>query len=433
MWQTRWRVVVGIVWSWAIVVACDLSGAASPGGAAGYPPGVLALWVELGPTGVAIARAITIRQDCPVVNLGTQSQGMYVRAEPDPSDFPVRVCETIIPPGTASAAVEGHTLPMPKSRPQRVVIIGDTGCRLKAPAAFQACNDAQAWPFAAVARGAARWQPDLVVHVGDYHYRESPCPRGNAGCSGSPWGDNWATWNADFFTPAAELLRAAPWVVVRGNHEVCRRAGHGWFRFLDPQLPSLGCQDYTAPYAVPLGETQLLVLDSANALDETAPPELVAFYTTQFETLRQETGSDAWLVMHHPIRGLGQSDSVEGGPSPFQLNATLQAASSDRLGQAITLVLSGHLHLFEALSFGAGRPPQLIVGHGGTALDPAITVPLVGREIGGVKVAQGMALDRFGFATLEPSDHGWTATARDVDGRAMARCGITTAGMSCAQ
>jgi hypothetical protein len=137
--------------------------------------------------------------------------------------------------------------------------------------------------------------------------------------------------------------------------------------------------------------------------------------------------------MHHPIRGLGQSDSVEGGPSQFQLNATLQAASSDGLVQAITLVLSGHLHLFEALSFGAGRPPQLIVGHGGTALDPTITLPFVGREVGGVRVTHGMALDRFGFATLEPSDHGWTATARDANGRAMARCGITTAGMSCAQ
>jgi hypothetical protein len=29
-------------------------------------------------------------------------------------------------------------------------------------------------------------------------------------------------------------LRAAPWIVVRGNHEICRRAGPGYFRLLDP-------------------------------------------------------------------------------------------------------------------------------------------------------------------------------------------------------
>jgi hypothetical protein len=72
-------------------------------------------------------------------------------------------------------------------------------------------------------------------------------------------------------------------------------------------------------------------------------------------------------------------------------------------------------------------------GSGGTALDPAITLPLVGTEIAGATVAHGMALDRFGFATLERSDHGWTATARDIDGLAMASCRLTSDGMSCDQ
>ena len=54
------------------------------------------------------------------------------------------------------------------------------------------------------------------------------------GCAGSPYGDNWAVWQKDFFDPAAPLLAAAPWVLVRGNHELCSRGGHGWFRLLDP-------------------------------------------------------------------------------------------------------------------------------------------------------------------------------------------------------
>ncbi len=73
-----------------------------------------------------------------------------------------------------------------------------------------------------------------MIHVGDYVYRETPCPEGNTTCAGSPWGYGWDVWNADFFEPAAPLLANAPWLVVRGNHENCARAGEGWLRFLDP-------------------------------------------------------------------------------------------------------------------------------------------------------------------------------------------------------
>jgi Calcineurin-like phosphoesterase len=422
--------VVGVVLIWSMVMALYLPGAMPADAAAALPPGILAMWLEVGPAGVAIARAITTRADCPGVNLGAHVQRMYVRAQPALPDFPVRVCETIIPPETTAAAIEGRSLPLPNTKPQRIAVVGDTGCRLKGEEG-QACNDVQAWPFARIAQSAARWQPDLVIHVGDYLYRESPCPTRNAGCSGSPWGDNWRTWNVDFFTPAAELLQAAPWVVTRGNHEICSRGGQGWSRFLDPWPPSVGCQDYTPPYAVPLEAVQLLMLDSASAPDDTAPPPIEAFYAAQFAALRTASGANSWLVTHRPLWGVGQSNRAKEGPSLFQLNATLQAASANDLPPSITLVLSGHVHLFEALSFAAGRPPQLIVGHGGTALDPAITVPFVGTEIAGATVAEGMALDGFGFTTLERSDSGWQATARDVDGTPMARCMIAGGQIAC--
>src|SRR4029078_370637 len=64
--------------------------------------------------------------------------------------------------------------------------------------------------------------------------RGPPSAAGNAGCARSPYGDDWPTWKADFFAPAAPALRAAPWIVVRGNHQICRRAGPGYFRLLDP-------------------------------------------------------------------------------------------------------------------------------------------------------------------------------------------------------
>jgi hypothetical protein len=162
---------------------------------------------------------------------------------------------------------------------RRIVLVGDTGCRLKkAEDAWQACNDPEAWTFAEVARAAAAAHPDLVLHVGDYHYRENACPEGHAGCTGSPWAYGWDAWDADFFSPAAPLLAAAPWVMVRGNHEECARAGQGWWLLLDPHPLSgnTGCADpaqdadgnHTLPYAVDLGGHARLIVADFSALGD---------------------------------------------------------------------------------------------------------------------------------------------------------------------
>jgi hypothetical protein len=55
----------------------------------------------------------------------------------------------------------------------------------------------------------------------------------------------------------------------------------------------------------------------------------------------------------------------------------------------VQIVVSGHLHLFEILSFTTTRPPQLVVGNSGTALDPGISTPLSGLEIGDAIVDLG--------------------------------------------
>jgi phosphodiesterase/alkaline phosphatase D-like protein len=80
-------------------------------------------------------------------------------------------------------------------------VIGDTGCRLKlADNYFQSCSDSEKWAFRSMVEAAAKTKPDLVIHVGDYHYRENACPEGNKDCAGSPWGYGWDTWKADFST-----------------------------------------------------------------------------------------------------------------------------------------------------------------------------------------------------------------------------------------
>ena len=179
--------------------------------------------------------------------------------------FDVLTCEATWAQGAAFADVTGQRIQAPKSEIRRIVIVADTGCRLKASEnAFQDCNDAAKWPFAQIAQSAAALKPDLVIHIGDMHYRESPCPAGKAGCAKAEWGYGFDAWQADFFKPARPLLAAAPWVFVRGNHESCFRAGQAWFRFFDAQAWSeaRSCNDakndtdadYTEPYALSIAK-----------------------------------------------------------------------------------------------------------------------------------------------------------------------------------
>ena len=57
---------------------------------------------------------------------------------------------------------------------------------------------------------------------------------------GNPIPDTWAAWRDDFFMPAARLMKTAPWLLVRGSHELCSRAGPGWYYLLDPASALLG-------------------------------------------------------------------------------------------------------------------------------------------------------------------------------------------------
>jgi Calcineurin-like phosphoesterase len=387
-----------------------------------------AAWVELGPSGVVLARAITKADACPELTVDRAAARMEERAAPSLPDYPVRSCQMALPPDAKRVALAGQRLPLPARRPRRIVVVGDTGCRLKAVDGFQACNDPRAWPFARVARSIARWRPDVVIQVGDYLYREEPCPEGNGGCRGSPFGQNWPTWDADFFSPAAPALRAAPWLFVRGDHELCSRAGPGWFRFLDPRPMPASCQDLTEPYSVDLGRVRMLVLDTALASDR--PPLNPDPYVSQFAALRAMAGSNSWLLAHKPMWGLLPDSS---GASVTVLNPTLQAASGNSLAPGVRLVLTGHIHLAEVLGFAGVRPPQIVAGISGTLLLPRITAPLVGMDVVGERLATATTLARHGFFTFTPRPRGWAATIRDVDGKAMARCRLRGRSATCGQ
>jgi predicted phosphodiesterase len=386
-------------------------------------------WIQLGPNDAIVARAVRLAS-CPDIVIDGVTNHMSLRA-PATANHPNVVCETTIPPGSDSVSIDGKQLALPVAEPDRIAIIGDTGCRLKAPDSFQACNDPSAWPFARTAATAAAWDPDLVIHAGDYIYRESPCPDGNAGCAGSPYGDTWDTWNADFFTPAAALLDTAPWILVRGNHEDCSREGEGWFRYLDAGPVPQECQPYTKPWALSVGGVRAVVLDSASAQDTTADETVTKAFEPIFEQAVALAGDGpAWLLTHKPFWSIGAGS--DGQPTEWSTATYNQSGFAER-SDAFDLVIAGHVHMSQLLWFTpeSKRAPQLIAGDGGTELDDMATGMFDGAALSDPELVQGWRWQDFGFMTIQPVDTGFVAGVRLLDGTNLASCLSVATQLTC--
>ena len=165
-------------------------------------------WVQIGPEGTSVVRAITDNA-CPKVRFDSGKIATNVRSEINqkfdvevPAAFPVRVCEVPVPAGSITGTLGEKALPLARPNPRRIVVIGDSGCRVEKEK-IQNCKNPDEWPFARIAAAAAAARPDLVIHVGDYEYRAALCPAGEE--------------KADFFEPAQPLLEAAPWIMVQAS------------------------------------------------------------------------------------------------------------------------------------------------------------------------------------------------------------------------
>jgi len=280
-------------------------------------------YVLLGANSTAIGRTIQIGNvSCPsvVVNVGGTERTMtsFLHAAPNEM-FPVTVCDVNLPDGFTSAVVCQQNLPLVPSNPQKYLLIGDTGMRLKIKNAgvndttctnyatcassfseslfsgtFQGIGksldpDMNQWPYQTIAAKAKSENPDVVIHVGDYLYIESQCPsvcpnpvysvysEGTVcPCTGigTNFGDNWQGWLTEFFTPSGDLLKHHPWIALRGNHETCVRSWEGYFRFMYPQPfpavlssaplnPTTDCPNYTPSYSVEFKNEVHLVTDTS--------------------------------------------------------------------------------------------------------------------------------------------------------------------------
>ena len=419
-------------------------------------PPILARWVQLVPApgerdgalsfpAQALVRAVFFGDArCPAVRLkGDETSFLHLARRDNPAfaDFPVTICEALVPRRHGAVKVDfddgGDKLSVPKLDGQtfaeKIVVLGDTGCRGNYN---QYCDEPGKWRFQELAEQASRVgegeaSPDLVVHVGDYVYRGL---------------DNWDTWRTDFFDPAKRLLNSAPWVMVRGNHESCSdNAGQGWHLFLSHHVAgdTIACKGrrgrdriFLGPYAMRVDDKLTLVmLDSANA-DTYVEDRPAQKYKEQFKTIREyisrEGADDAnrWLLSHVPIWGCGREE--EGEPImawrkhlvlPEALN--LAKREAEKLGTTFELrfdaILSGDLHLYQALRFPAEDPireasdqaRQYIVGNGGVQLDPEVTERICTRDAEGGRFeqAQYRVVDsnrEFGFLLASRDTDTWT-------------------------
>ena len=400
----------------------------------GAPAGIFAQWVELGPGEASSVRAIT-DDVCPQVIFDGIPTSMSVRSEPGqhienvkPAAFPVRSCEVAAPQGAVAATLDGRVLPLARPNPQRIVVFGDTGCRLDRNTQ-QDCDNPAAWPFPKIAAAAAKARPDLVIHVGDYHYRELPCPVERAGCARSPWGYGFDAWYADFFEPAAPLLAAAPWVMVRGNHEDCARAGEGWVRFLDRLPAGATCRDLTGIFVARLGEFGIVVVDGAHADDpKGGNVALAGLLRGQLAEVTARVPAEAWFVTHRPLNAM--RSALDRAANEVD-NTVQESAFGSLMPSGVRMTVAGHIHFFQAVDFGGSRPPQLVVGTGGDSLAMVPPLSIVGSEINGRKVVNSSTYSGFAYMVWDRAGNLWIGTLFDADGKALSHCRLLDRSLSC--
>ena len=355
-------------------------------------PGGPYSFVLVGENNQQIARHVTGESSCPKITIDGREFQMTERGENNsPTEFEqVIVCEYLLGSAPKKVSIDGVDLAVLPAEVNRIAIIGDTGCRMKI-STFQNCNNVKGggepWPFEKLANQLVTENADVVLHMGDFHYRETPCPLLNLGCKG-PWGFNWASWQADYFEPAKGLLNKVPWVLTRGNHEDCNRAYKGWFYFLDPYPLAddiwQSCQDYTPTYKVEFNDLTVLQMDSAtmpNPFADTVNPKTQKIYTELFNEVNElsEGASQSWLFTHRPLWAVSSYFDWNAFKKDLSVtDKTMQAAiASSKLGEfapSVNLILSGHIHNFEALSFNVDRPALMVVGDSGTRLSPIISV-----------------------------------------------------------
>lgn len=319
---------------------------------------------------------------------------MRRRDNPRPKHFPIVVCEALVPPTENVGRLyfpDSSYLPVPQFRRlyeefggfRRMIFLGDTGCR-----GYQSTEDKRQtcqtdnWPFAQIATHAAETgtngaaDPFVVIHVGDYVYRDR---------------DTWQLWQKEFFEPAQPLLEAASWIMLRGNHESCSfpppNSANGWLLLFGTEpdgsthrCPDTQTVDFRRPYVVDIArDLQLGIVDTGDAFHfgkKPVPERPRSDPVTAFGFGELSENRDLWLVTHVPLWGiagpseLSEKETATGAHAGFKEDSVkIQAIANGRLPGNLRAVISGDLHYFQLVGQGDKGVPQFVVGNGGVKLD----------------------------------------------------------------
>jgi Calcineurin-like phosphoesterase len=443
---------------------------------------VLNRWVQYGPDDTVLIRSISSANSaaCPSLAIDGQPVTMHPRFPPT-VEFPIVMCEVSRKLGNyaaKTATIDGVDLKLPIADPKRILIVGDTGCRVNGETP-QDCNNHDGpldFPLAPLSDYAALFRPDTIIHTGDFYYREQPCPTGFDKQCGRPdgvtSGDIWEIWDADWFTPARRIMQTAPLAITRGNHESCDRGAAGWFRLLAVQPysdtaancgPRSGFSSYrsvtrtnsepsnrdpndtTPSYVVQAGAVALIMFDISYASDTIAQPGLNAQYVADLKTsLAKLQDKPAIFVAHKPVFGLNVgAASAQGEKTPGEKpsgerpsgerfvgggNVNEQLIFGRSVPPQISLFVSGHTHNFEVVDLGSpDLAPQLVIGNSGTLLDglqvdvtqlpehPTYRVTS-SREAGEDVAARYLTdVSDFGFAVLDAVKDGGATSGYTAD------------------
>lgn len=312
---------------------------------------------------------------------------------------------------------------------KKIIFVGDTGCRLKESKygdSYQDCRNGKDWLYGSLMEKVAAEKPDLIIHVGDYHYREN-CSEGKV-CRNytDVIGYGWRAWEEDFFIPSQKGFAVAPWVFLRGNHEDCKRAFAG-YKLISEQTWDANCVPYEKTEYIQIGNLLLVDIDTASISDKPETPENEAFWEQQFKDIEKHLAASnakqVWLITHKPVTGL--LDDGQGGLDSTNINLQ-KAYLKSGLKDKIEFMIAGHVHnaqLLQAENF----PKQIVVGNSGTALDEAKDLmnrdKIVNHTIGGLKIKDFFSDTKtghsFGYVTMTKSADGvnWEMSFKDLDGQ----------------
>ena len=346
-------------------------------------------WVTLAPHDEYLVRAFADNNQCPQV----EADGVKVKVQMREQKDWRSVCQWNFSRDARSATIDGTPLPLAPHTQQSVndiLIIGDTGCRLD-KRIMQDCS--KGWVFAQLAETAKRSRPQIVIHLGDYFYREA-CKAGSP-CTDAQIGDREKIWREELMASAKDLLEAAPWVILRGNHENCERNWRGWNQYLSVfDSDNSGCTDVEPHYTIRFKNLRLVVVDSAEVPDKpfiegkTDPKfrpnknymeNRESYFDSFGKILENPSGTSTWVVTHKPFWGIRKyaEDNVDYfTPDLWEAYRKLEPNQSLLERANIAAFISGHIHTFQVLNFVKkgvmNYPPQIVVGNSGTSLDSGL-------------------------------------------------------------